>query len=73
MTKKDKSFFRETNIWRLIGFGLVIGGLFLPLSPVTYGEFSMNANFIQIIGGALIAYPMVVEILKIVFKAKSSE
>ena len=73
MTKKDKSFFRETNLWRLAGFALVIGGLFIPVQSVTYGEFSLHANFIQLIGGALIAYPMVIEILKTVFKSKSGE
>ena len=72
MTKQKKTFFRETNLWRIAGFFLVIGGLFLPIDPVTWGDFSMHANFVQILGGALVAYPMIIEVLKTVFNRGSA-
>jgi type IV secretory pathway TrbF-like protein len=60
----EKRFFRESNIWRLIGLGvLLIAGAVAAIAPEAKGfgydtSSASVAGIIAIFGGLLLAFPI---------------
>lgn len=58
-----KPFFRETNIYRVIGFGFIIAGQFLPLAEFDILGVKGTTNLIQITGFIAVFWPTAKEFI----------
>jgi ACR3 family arsenite efflux pump ArsB len=62
MTNK-RSFFRETNIYRIAGFALLVIGQFAPTTGVDLMGFKIEeTNLMQVTGLLLLIIPMLREV-----------
>lgn len=58
---QSRSFWRTSNIMRLLGLSLLLAGGFMPQSNFTGAGFAGTTNLIQIAGAILLFYPMIRE------------
>lgn len=69
MKRTELPFWREPNIWRLIGLGLLMASAFWPLDlHLEIGGAVLKSNVPAILGGAMLGWPMILEIVFRVIK-----